>query len=81
MIADAAAKAAKSGISGIDGLNSRVAAQLQRAVGNMATASPTGPGKQTTQVHEIRLGKSRLQGSENDVADFIRQLEMAGMRA
>lgn len=82
MMTDAAAKAAKSSISGIDGLNNRVSAQLQKAMGNMATAAPTGPGKQApVQVHEIRLGKAKLQGSADDVADFIKQLELAGMRA
>jgi hypothetical protein len=80
MMTEAAAKAAKSGLMGIDGLNSRVSAQLQKAMGALADA-PTGPGKQPTQVHEIRLGKARLQGSADDVSDFIRQLELAGMTA
>lgn len=82
MMTDAAAKAAKVGIAGIDGLNNRVAAQLQNAVGAIAAAVPTGPGKEPpVQVHEIRLGKARLQGSSVDVEEFIKQLELAGMRA
>ena len=32
-------------------------------------------------VHELRLGGARLQGSAGDVAEFIRQLEMAGLTA
>ncbi len=87
MISDAASKAAKSGISGIDGLNSRVAAQLQKAVGSLGdtipnvTANSGHVPKMPVQVHEIRLGKARLQGSADDVSDFIRQLELAGLRA
>lgn len=82
MMTDAAAKAAKSSLTGIDGINNRVSAQLQKAMGAMATATPTGPGKQApVQVHEIRLGKAKLQGSADNVADFIKQLELAGMRA
>lgn len=82
MMTDAAGKAAKSGLMGIDGLNTRISSQLQKAMGALADAAPTGPGKQqAAQVHEIRLGNARLQGSPNDVADFIKQLELAGMRA
>jgi len=82
MMTDAAAKAAKASISGIDGLNSRVSGQLQKAISSMASAAPTGPGKQApVQVHELRLGKAKLQGSADDVADFVKQLELAGMRA
>ena len=32
-------------------------------------------------VHELRLGGARLQGGAGDVAEFIRQLEMAGLTA
>jgi TP901 family phage tail tape measure protein len=67
-------------INVLDGLSSRVMADLTAKMTKLNDRQGV-PDKGPVQVHEIRLGNARLQGSAPDVADFIRQLELAGMRA
>lgn len=79
-----AKKEAQVDLSKVDGLNNQLAALLTGKMGAMA-AAPGAPsrsdGGKASQVHEIRLGGARLQGAPGDVAEFIRQLELAGMTA
>jgi len=78
-------KLAQVDLRQIDGLNSQLMAALAGKLGELAGApgAQSGPGRdgKPTQVHEIKLGGARLQGAPGDVAEFIRQLEMAGMAA
>ncbi|MBV5327668.1 MAG: tape measure protein [Chlorobium sp.] len=76
------AKADLSGIKGLDGLGALVMADLSGKMSalNSRQGSP-GKGQEPTQIHEIRLGKARLQGSPDDVEEFLRQIKQAGLSA